>query len=174
MTHFGDAKPDQVEPGQTGITGYHVAAMFIAFFAVVIIANFTMAWFASGSWTGLVVKSSYVASQNYNRKIEAAKKQKARGWHLRFNYSDNLLAFSFLDKNKQPIIFDNVSVVIGRPVSQQGDVKLNLVHESQGRYQAGIELPEGVWGFQLSAEGDNPYRSQGRFFVRENGIGKLQ
>ena len=174
MTDIGDVKTDQVKPGQTRINGYHVAAMFIAFFAVVITANFTMAWFASGSWTGLVVKNSYVASQNYNKKIEAAKKQKAMGWHLRFNYSDKLLAFSFLDTNNQPIIFDNVSVIIGRPVSQEGDVKLNLAHESQGHYQARIELSEGVWGFQLTAEGNNPYRSEGRFLVRENGVGKLQ
>ncbi len=174
MTRIGAAKPEKTGSGQTAINGYHVAAMFVAFFAVIIAANFTMAWFASNSWTGLVVKNSYVASQNYNKKIETAKKQKTMGWHLGFSYSDNLLGFSFLDKNNQPILFDNVSVIVGRPVSQQGDVKMNLVHESQGRYQARIELSEGVWGFRLNGEGNKPYRWEGRFYIRANGVGKLQ
>jgi nitrogen fixation protein FixH len=38
------------------LTGWHVLAIIIAFFAVVIGANLTLAVFAHTSWTGLVEK----------------------------------------------------------------------------------------------------------------------
>lgn len=52
--------------GKWRFTGYHMIACVVSFFAVIIFANVTMAWFASSSWTGLVVKNSYVASQQFN------------------------------------------------------------------------------------------------------------
>lgn len=38
-------------------------ALILAFFAMIIIVNLTMAVFASRNWTGFVVKNSYAASQ---------------------------------------------------------------------------------------------------------------
>jgi nitrogen fixation protein FixH len=38
------------------LTGWHVLAIVLAFFAVVIGANLTLAVFAHSSWTGLVVE----------------------------------------------------------------------------------------------------------------------
>ncbi|HLA02420.1 MAG TPA: FixH family protein, partial [Aestuariivirga sp.] len=42
-------------------TGWHMAAITISFFAVIIAVNLTLAVFASSSWSGLVVANSYVA-----------------------------------------------------------------------------------------------------------------
>ena len=43
---------------QFRFTGYHMLAIMVAFFGVVIAVNLTMATFASRSWTGLVVENS--------------------------------------------------------------------------------------------------------------------
>ena len=61
-------------------TGRHMLFAMLAFFGVIIAVNLTMAAFATKSWTGLVVKNSYVASQAFNRELEQAKVQAARGW----------------------------------------------------------------------------------------------
>ncbi|TIS18850.1 MAG: cytochrome oxidase, partial [Mesorhizobium sp.] len=47
-------------------TGRHMLISILAFFAVVIGVNLTMATFAHRSWTGLVVENTYVASQQFN------------------------------------------------------------------------------------------------------------
>ena len=156
------------------LSGYHVAAMFAAFFGVIIAVNFTMAWFASSSWTGLVVKNSYVASQNYNEKIDAARNQKAMGWRTDFSYSNNLLSLFIRDKDNQPIFFDKLTLVIGTPVSENKDRSLVLDPKNSGVYQASIKLSEGVWAYELVSEGEIPYRFEGRFFVNNKGVGILQ
>jgi nitrogen fixation protein FixH len=47
-------------------TGYHMAAILIGFFGIVIAVNIYMAKVAVGTFGGTVVDNSYVASQNYN------------------------------------------------------------------------------------------------------------
>ena len=51
-------------------TGYHMVAVMTLFFGTIISVNLLMAWYANTSWSGLVVKNSYVASQEFNGKLE--------------------------------------------------------------------------------------------------------
>ena len=174
MTNVNETRPAKPMPKPLRLNGYHVAAMFIAFFGVIIAVNFTMAWFASSSWTGLVVKNSYVASQHYNEKIETARNQKAMGWHTDFAYANNLLSFSVRDKDNQPIFFDKLNVVIGTPVAENKDKHMVLDQNNAGVYHSPIKLTEGVWAYELVAEGKIPYRFEGRFLVDNKGVGILQ
>lgn len=174
MTNLNETQSAKPMTKPLGLNGYHVAAMFVAFFGVIIAVNLTMAWFASSSWTGLVVKSSYVASQHYNEKINAARNQKVMGWRTNFGYSNNQLSLTIRDKNNQPVFFDRLTVVIGMPVSEYKDRSIVPDQNSSGLYQANIELTEGIWAYELVAEGENPYHFEGRFFVNKKGVGKLQ
>ncbi len=61
-------------------TGRHMAIIMVAFFAVVIAVNLTMARLAGASFTGVVVENSYVASQHYNRWLEEARAEEKLGW----------------------------------------------------------------------------------------------
>ena len=58
----------QVRTAPKEFTGRHMLAIMLAFFGTIIAVNLVMAIFASRSWTGLVVKNSYVASQEFNEK----------------------------------------------------------------------------------------------------------
>ena len=156
------------------LTGYHVAAMVISFFAVIIAVNLTMAWFATSSWTGLVVKSSYVASQQFNEKIETARVQKALGRKLTFEYSEALLSFSLTDAQGQPITDEKLIATLGRPVSEGEDVDVTLSHIGEGRYQAKIDLPKGAWGFELDSQNQQKYHIEGRFNVNNDGRGVME
>ncbi|MFM5947692.1 MAG: FixH family protein, partial [Novosphingobium sp.] len=61
-------------------TGRHAAAIIVAFFAVVVAVNVYMARTAIGTFGGVVVDNSYVASQKYNGWLKEAAKEKALGW----------------------------------------------------------------------------------------------
>ena len=67
--------PTAETPGRR-FTGGHMLALVCGFFGVVIAVNLTMALFATGSWTGLVVKNSYVASQHFNEELMNAAARK--------------------------------------------------------------------------------------------------
>ena len=160
--------------GKWTFTGYHMAASMVAFFAVIMFANFTMAWLASSSWTGLVVKNSYVASQQFNERLEAARLQQARGWTSVFTYGANTIIFSLVDKTSTHVAFDNVSVKFYRPVSQDKDIQLVLVRNSEGKHLVSHSLASGVWLFTLVGTGQAPYRMEGRLVVSESGKGSIQ
>ena len=62
-------------------TGWHMTAILVAFFGVVIAVNFTMAWYAVEGFGGVVVENSYVASQKFNRWLDEARAEDRLGWH---------------------------------------------------------------------------------------------
>ncbi len=54
-------------PMKGKFTGRKMLAIVVAFFAVIITVNLFMAYKAVGTFPGLVVKNSYVASQEFDR-----------------------------------------------------------------------------------------------------------
>ncbi|MEE4452405.1 FixH family protein [Novosphingobium resinovorum] len=62
--------------------GKHMTAILVAGFGVVLAVNVTMATLASTTFGGIVVENSYVASQDFNRWLDEAAKEKALGWRL--------------------------------------------------------------------------------------------
>ena len=63
MQITGNDRERHGDDGTFRFTGFHMLACMIVFFGVIVAVNLTMATLASQSWTGLVVKNSYVASQ---------------------------------------------------------------------------------------------------------------
>ena len=64
-------------------TGWHMTAIFVAFFGIVMAVNFYMARMAVGTFGGTVVDNSYVASQEYNSWLGAAARQDKLGWNVK-------------------------------------------------------------------------------------------
>ena len=164
---------DYIPPGGK-FTGYHMLASIVAFFAVIMFANFTMAWFASSSWTGLVVKNSYVASQQFNERLEAARVQQARGWVSTFAYDNAIAKLVLLDGQKKPVSFDKVTVKFYRPVSQDKDTQLVMQKGDDGILKVSHTLAPGIWLFTVKGVGDAPYRMEGRMVVSNSGKGSVE
>ncbi|KPF80148.1 hypothetical protein IP88_00720 [alpha proteobacterium AAP81b] len=61
-------------------TGWHMTAVMVGFFTLVIAVNLTMARLASTTFGGTVVDNSYVASQRFNTWLAAGRAQRALGW----------------------------------------------------------------------------------------------
>lgn len=70
-------------------TGWHMLAVLVGGFGVVIAVNLYMASVAIGSFSGVVVPNSYVASQNYNRWLAEARAQQALGWQAQLQRLDD-------------------------------------------------------------------------------------
>ena len=139
----------------------------LAFFGVIIVVNLTMAAVASRSWTGLVVKNSYVASQAFNRELEQARLQAARGWTGEITYSNGAVVLSLNDSEGRPVVLDTSIVQVGRPAFEQADHQVVMVHQGNGIYHAKDDLQPGVW--QVSVRGTSSqgaYRLDSRLIVR--------
>lgn len=161
-----------VQSTQRQITGKHVAIAMVAFFAVIIAVNFTMAGLATSSWTGLVVKNSYVASQNFNRELEKARVQSALGWTSRLIVEPNRIMIQLTDRNGDPVILPHAKLAVGRPAFEQMDRILTLTHQGSGRYAAIDSLEPGVWMARLeTALGDQPFRQDFRFTIEKSDTG---
>lgn len=130
--------------------------LVVGFFALIIAVNVTMAYFALGSWTGLVVKSSYVAGQNFNQNTAASRAEnQAAGWSLKVNETKGALKFHIRDKNQNPVSEVDVQVVAQRPVHENADMNLAIAELGSGVYQAAEALDHGVWNLKITISDDH-------------------
>jgi nitrogen fixation protein FixH len=130
------------------ITGRTVLIVAVAAFSVVIAANMTMLWAATGSFPGLVVKNSYVASQDFDDRTAA---QDAIGWEAAVAHEEGRLLVSITDEAGDAVEGLRVEAVVGRPATNEVDRPLTLRAEPDGLYGAPVELGAGQWRVSLSA-----------------------
>ncbi len=149
-------------------TGWHMAAITISFFAVIIAVNLTLAFFASSSWTGLVVANSYVASQSFNRDAEIARQQQALGWQMKLIVNRRLATIVILDSDNVSMAGLSLRAVLQRPTDEAGDQVLKLREAGAGIYLADATIGSGVWIADITAEGParKPVRFVQRIFVK--------
>ena len=132
-------------------TGLHMLfGVVCGFFAVVIAANAALAYYAMGSWSGLVVENSYVASQNYNAVLAEARAQRALGWKSKLEASPSSLVFTVSDKSGHAIAGAKVEAELERPSSSTEDRTLVLLERPGGRYIHDGGLKPGLWNATVS------------------------
>ncbi len=133
-------------------TGTHMLLTILAFFGVVIGVNLVMATIATSSWTGLIVKNSYVASQEFNGKIAAARRQDAMGWTSALSADGKTLALSLMDAAGQPLNGLSISGKVYTPVAEARDAQVTFQAAGSGRYLAPANLTPGVWEAAIDAK----------------------
>lgn len=156
-------------------TGFHMTLCMVAFFSVIIVVNFGMAMLASNSWTGLVVKNSYVASQKFNAELKAAEQQKSIGWHSTLHYRDGSLVVTLKDRDGNRLYPKTLTATVGRPAFEQLDQRLVLDNGKDGSFHVGVDLAPGEWALRIEASvGTQAYRRDARLYVDDQRSGKLQ
>lgn len=135
---------DQTAPGRP-FTGWHMLAIIVAFFAVIIGVNLWMAISAARTWTGLEVENSYVASQEFNEKLKVAHARDAAGWKGGLAYEGGALVFTLNGADGAPVDATTVEVEVHRPIGVEGDRTIILQRRPDGTYGAPIALDPGVW-----------------------------
>ncbi|MFC3169744.1 FixH family protein [Paracoccus fontiphilus] len=140
------------------LTGRHVLIITLAAFGVIIAVNVVMAVLAVGSFPGLEVKNSYVASQQFDRERQA---QQDLGWTARASYDGAELVVEIVDgQGRHPILRD-FSATVGRPTHKRADVTPDF-SVAGGVYRAALDLEPGSWNIhvQAVAEDGTPFRQR--------------
>ncbi len=129
-------------------TGRHMLLVTGAFFGVVIGVNALMAVSASRTWTGLVVDNSYVASQEFQVKADAAHRQDAAGWTMDIAYRDGRLIVRIAEDG-EALDLQEVQAFVRRPVGGHDDITVPLSPGPSG-YEGAVTLASGVWDITVT------------------------
>ncbi len=133
-----------------GFTGRHMLLTITAFFAVVITANVGMAVVAGTSWTGFVVRNSYVASQEFNGRVAAARAQANLGWTASLVIEGGEVRLTLLDRHGRDAPVRSASMVMRNPATDRRDriIPLNPVDDG---FQAPVDVTDGQWVVEIDA-----------------------
>jgi len=129
-------------------TGWHMAAIMVAFFGVVIGVNVVMAASAIRTFGGVVVENSYVASQKFDDWLDAARAQRVLGWRADASVgSDGRVVVK--------LVAPAGAVVRARiihPLGLQPGHTVVLRPLDKGRYVSDAAIPAGRWLLRIQVE----------------------
>ncbi|GGY93514.1 FixH family protein [Novosphingobium colocasiae] len=132
-------------------TGRHMATILVLGFGVVIGINFLMAHYAVSTFGGVVVENSYVASQDFNRWLDEAAKEKALGWKAQaMRQSDGKLYVRI----EQAPSGATLSGDAWHPLGVEDDMALTFDADGHGGYISRESLPAGRWTLRLAVQAD--------------------
>ncbi len=127
-------------------TGWHMTAILVAFFGVVVGVNLLMASFATSTFGGIQVENSYVASQKFNTWLEQAEQAEALGWQ----------ATATLDEQGHVRVVTTgpgeraqLVATARHPVGRQPDQQLAFDRAADGSFVSRAALPEARWILRL-------------------------
>lgn len=133
-------------------TGWHMATILVAFFGVVIAVNLIMARYASSTFGGIVVENSYVASQEFNGWLDAAKDQEKLGWDAVTTWRpDGRLAVAVRGPGEDV----NVSAEARHPLGRLPDIRLEFTRNGNGRFVSKQSVPDGRWVLRLEVRAED-------------------
>lgn len=150
---------------QGQFTGRHMLFSMLAFFGVIIAVNLVMAVFASTSWTGLVVKNSYVASQEFNGRIAANKAQAGRGWTADVKLDGPRLRYRLTDRQGEVVTPTHVSMTVSRPTHEGADRQMTMQPTEAGWFLSPALPAPGVWNLEMTATWSDGTRDKRVFRV---------
>ncbi len=142
------------------LNGKHVLAMFLVFFAIIIIANAVFITFAVKSFPGEQEKKSYLQGVRFNDRLAEREAQNALGWTAEIataRAEDGLVSIelAFRSATNAPISGLSVEGVLSRPVSDEFDAPVAFEELAGGAYRASIAVPSGAWRLQATATNEN-------------------
>ena len=135
-------------------TGWHMLAVMLAFFGTIIAVNFTMAYLATSTWSGLVVKNTYVASQQFNGKTAAIREMLATGIAGELSVDAKGMRYRLTLPENTSVVADSVTAHFKRPVGTAQDFELQLIPAGDGIYLADRAIIPGSWIVEMQATKD--------------------
>ena len=137
-------------------TGRHMAAIMVAFFGVVIAVNVLMARLAIGTFGGVVVENSYVASQHFNRWLDEAGAERQLGWRAAVRHDgDGTVAVRLTGVPADAVVTGEAWHPLGRAPDHL------LRFRSDGTdYRSTAPVPAGRWRIRIEVQaGGRRWRS---------------
>ena len=155
------------------ITGRFVLIVIVSFFTVVIGVNMVMMRLAIATLPGTEVDSAYGASLAYQKEINAAHEQNARGWKIDAHVERGAdghatLALQARDSRGAPLTGLAISGYLERPTDRRADKPLNVVESGEGTYHGDAQgIAPGQWDLVIEADGGGKrlFRSHNRVIL---------
>lgn len=145
------------------LTGRHVLFIVLTAFAVIIAANMTMLFAATGSFPGLVVKNSYVAGQGWDARADA---QRQLGWTAEVTYKDRALQIALIDHSGSPVVAAPPKITVGRPTTSATD-HISLPVKA-GLYEVPITLAPGRWRVDVVTQDPERFETMAEVWIAED------
>lgn len=142
-------------------TGWHMTAILVAFFGVVMAVNFTMAKLASSSFGGTVVDNSYVASQHYNEWLRRAADQERLGWQEQVDLDAARHIRVAIRKDDRPLAGLIVQATLSHPLGRTPPRVMVFEPAGNGLLRSTQAVSAGRWWLDLAVrhgDADARYR----------------
>lgn len=132
-------------------TGWHMLAIMFAFFGTIVSVNMLMAYKASSTWSGLVVKNTYVASQEFNGKAASIRAMLATGIRGQVTIGGGIIRYDLTMPDGSIVEADAVTAHFKRPVGEHQDFITPLLPNATGAYIASRDVLPGPWIVEITA-----------------------
>lgn len=130
----------------TRLTGWHVLALVVGFFAVVIAVDATFALMAYRTFPGQVSVTPYEDGVAYNRKIAQLEAQDRLGWKaIAAVTSGGAVRIEVRDQDGTPVSGLAAQGRLERPATESGRVALVFRPVAAGVYEATPRVGSGAW-----------------------------
>ncbi|MFD1913339.1 FixH family protein [Halodurantibacterium flavum] len=129
------------------LTGRKVLAITCSAFSIIIAVNVVMAVKAVGTFSGLEVQNSYIASQHFNADRAA---QVGLGWAIDAQIEKGLLTLRITDADGRPAQVSRLEGILGRPTHLRDDQMPAFIYRN-GRFVAPVTVETGNWNLRLTA-----------------------
>jgi nitrogen fixation protein FixH len=130
------------------LTGRKVLLIAVGAFGIIIAVNLFMAFKAIGTFPGLEVKNSYVASQSFDADRAA---QEALGWVVEPTYENGVLSLVIRDRAGLPARVAELHATVGRTTHVRDDIEPEFTYAG-GLFMAPMTLDAGAWLIHLEAK----------------------
>ena len=129
------------------LTGWHVLAIFVTGFSIIITVNLTLAYNAVATFPGLETRNSFAASQTFERERAA---QNALGWDVSATLEGNRLVL-YVDDAIGPVVPEITSATMGRATHVYQDLSPTFRHDGHAFVAELPDLAPGNWNLRLEA-----------------------
>jgi nitrogen fixation protein FixH len=145
-----------------------IPGVFVAMFAVMLVANGTMVALALGSWRGLHTQNAYEKGLAYDERVAEARRAEKLGWRVALDVTvvgagRARLSARLTDRDGHPVAAERVRARLMRPTQAGIDQRATLARTGPGRYAAEVPLPAaGLWRFEVAAvrDGESVYAAR--------------
>jgi nitrogen fixation protein FixH len=152
------------------LTGRTVLIALVAFFAVIGAVNGVMIYFATSTFGGVEVASSYKAGLKFQDELEAARAQDARHWRVdarleRGRDGQAEVTVTLADAGGKPISGVMVAARLNHPADARRDHDVALAAAGPGVFTGTTDASlSAQWDLVLdvSRDGESVFRSKGR------------
>lgn len=126
-------------------TGWHMLALMVGGFGIIITVNLTLAWNAVATFPGLEARNSYEVSQSFQADRAA---QNALRWNARAVIDDGLLTVTVRDHMGDPVQPEVTRAILGRATNTSQDTTPDFTWNGTS-FVAPVAMHEGYWNLRL-------------------------